>query len=216
MNTQIAVPFLYSSKGYGLLWNQYGLTDFNPADSLIGLTKQDSVKGSGHEAEVTTTSGTQGLSQRQALYTGSFKIGRSGSYCMMLDLGNMDNRQFLLIDGRPVIDESNLWLPPTAARIVELVAGQHTVSIICRASNVPKLSWRAAANTTLFRSPNATCLDYTVFSGRDADEVIGDYRELSGNVPLLPRWAYGFCSTKTIIRIRIVSSDNCMTCTRIS
>ena len=32
VNTQISVPFLLSSNGYGLLWNNYGLTDFNPAD----------------------------------------------------------------------------------------------------------------------------------------------------------------------------------------
>jgi alpha-glucosidase (family GH31 glycosyl hydrolase) len=27
VNTQIAIPFIFSSKGYGLLWHQYGLTD---------------------------------------------------------------------------------------------------------------------------------------------------------------------------------------------
>jgi alpha-D-xyloside xylohydrolase len=192
VNTQIAVPFLYSSKGYGLLWQQYGMTDFNPADSVVGLVKQDSVKGSGHEAEVTTTSGTQRVRQRQALYTGSFTLARAGSYSILLDLGNMDNRHLLVIDGRPVIDESNLWLPPAAGKIVELAAGVHTVQVVCRASNVPRVSWRAAADETTFRSPNATRLDYVVFAGKDADEVISGYRDLSGNVPLLPLWAYGF------------------------
>lgn len=27
VNTQISIPFILSSKGYGLLWNNYGLTD---------------------------------------------------------------------------------------------------------------------------------------------------------------------------------------------
>jgi alpha-D-xyloside xylohydrolase len=31
VNSQIALPFLYSSKGYGILWNQFGLTWYNPA-----------------------------------------------------------------------------------------------------------------------------------------------------------------------------------------
>jgi alpha-D-xyloside xylohydrolase len=59
VNTQIAIPFIYSSKGYGLLWHQYGLTDFNPADNFITLEKQQqSATGNNQLAEVTTTSGT--------------------------------------------------------------------------------------------------------------------------------------------------------------
>jgi alpha-D-xyloside xylohydrolase len=34
-------------------------------------------------------------------------------------------------------------------------------------------------------------LDYVVFSG-SADEVIASYRNLTGNVPMFPKWAYGF------------------------
>ena len=192
VNTQIAIPFIYSSKGYGLLWHQYGRTDLNPADSVVQLVKRDSVAGTGREAEVTTTSGTQRISQRQALYTGRFLLSKAGDYGLMLDLGNMDNRHLLVIDGVPVIDESNLWLPPAVGKTIRLAAGEHTVQVVCRAGNVPKLSWRAAGDETSFRSPNASRLDYIVFAGRDADEVIAEYRELSGSVPLLPRWAYGF------------------------
>jgi alpha-D-xyloside xylohydrolase len=43
VNTQISIPFIYSNKGYGLLWHQYGLTDFNPADSIIPIEKQNIV-----------------------------------------------------------------------------------------------------------------------------------------------------------------------------
>ena len=32
VNTQISIPMLISSKGYGILWNNYGKTDFNPCD----------------------------------------------------------------------------------------------------------------------------------------------------------------------------------------
>jgi len=49
VNTQIAIPFIYSSKGYGLLWHQYGLTDFNPTDRLVTLEKQEQlIDGSGN------------------------------------------------------------------------------------------------------------------------------------------------------------------------
>ena len=35
LNTQIAVPFVLSNRGYGLLWHQYSMTDLNkPANDL--------------------------------------------------------------------------------------------------------------------------------------------------------------------------------------
>src|SRR5215212_9910321 len=69
VNTQIAIPFLYSSRGYGILWHQYGLTEFNPADNIVALAKKDTASEGG-TMEVTTTSGTQRVSRQQALYTG--------------------------------------------------------------------------------------------------------------------------------------------------
>ncbi len=192
VNTQIAIPFLYSSKNYGVLWHQYGLTYYNPSDSVVALTKKDTVTDGKAEVEVTTTAGTQKVSQQQALYQGNFKLDRAGAFSFLLDLGDMDNRHLLVIDGKPVIDQSNLWLPPAVGRIVNLEAGIHTVQVLCKASNKPKLTWKPADNVTTFRSPNAKALDYVVFSGSNADEVISDYRNLSGQVPMLPQWAYGF------------------------
>ena len=192
VNSQIAIPFLYSSKGYGILWHQYGLTYFNPADHSVPLEKQTGATRENKEVEVTTTSGTQRVSQQQSLYTGKFKAERDGEYSFMLDLGDMDSRHLLIIDGVSCIDQSNLWLPPAAGTLTHLKAGEHTVQVVCRASNKPVLSWRMTDNETTFRSPSARALDYVVFHGKNADEVIAAYRNLSGNVPMLPLWAYGF------------------------
>ena len=193
VNSQISLPFIYSSKGYGLLWHQYGLTDFNPADNFVKLEKHEqSTEGNNKEIEVTTTSGTQKVSQRQSLYTGKFEVPEDGVYSIFLDLGDMDNRQYVVIDGKPCIDITNFWLPPTAEALVDLKAGEHQVQLICKSSNTPKLSWKLTGDETTFRSPNAKLLDYVVFYGPSADSVIAAYRNLSGNVPMLPRWAYGF------------------------
>ena len=54
------------------------------------------------------------------------------------------------------------------------------------------ISWKKIDNLTTFRSPNAKLLDYVVFYGTRADSVISTYRKLSGQVPMLPLWAYGF------------------------
>ena len=193
VNSQISLPFIYSNKGYGLLWHQYGLTDFNPADNFITLEKHEqSAEGNDRVAEVTTTSGTQKVSQHQSLYTGKFEVPEDGVYSIFLDMGDMDNRQYVVIDGKPCIDITNFWLPPTADALVKLKAGEHRVQLVCKSSNTPKLSWKLTGDETKFRSPNAKLLDYVLFYGPSADSVIAAYRNLSGNVPMLPRWAYGF------------------------
>jgi alpha-D-xyloside xylohydrolase len=192
VNSQIAIPFLYSSKGYGILWHQYGLTEFNPADNLVALNKQDTTGGEKGDIEVTTTSGTQRVSRQQAVYKGSFSVEKDGEYSLMLDMGNMESRHLLVIDGKACIDQSNQWLPPAASALIALKAGTHSVQVICKASNTPRLTWKMTVSETVFRSVNAKSLDYVVFYGKDADEVIGNYRNLSGTVPMLPLWAYGF------------------------
>ena len=205
VNTQISIPFIYSSKGYGLLWHQYGLTDFNPTDNFIALEKQEkSTTGNNQMAEVTTTSGTQKISQNQSLYQGHFNVPKDGEYSLFLDLGDMGNRHFVIIDGKPCMDQSNMWLPPTAGTLVNLESGEHQVQVLCKSDNTPKLSWRQSDNFTAFRSPAAKALDYVVFYGPSADNVIASYRILSGNAPMFPKWAYGFWQC----RERYTSGEN--------
>ena len=193
VNTQIAIPFIFSSKGYGLLWHQYGLTDFNPTDNFIPLVKQEQpTTASAQMAEVTTTSGTQRVSQNQSLYQGKFTVPEDGEYSIFLDLGDMGNRHFVVIDGKPCMDQSNMWLPPTSGTLLKLKAGEHQVQVLCKSDNTPKLSWKLSDNSTTFRSPVAQGLDYVVFYGPSADDVIASYRNLSGNAPMFPQWAYGF------------------------
>lgn len=192
VNTQIAIPFLMSSKKYGILWHQYGLTEFNPADDWIPLRKKTAITGADTALEVTTTSGSQLIEKQQTLFEGKFSVQKDGAYMIMLDLGNMDNRHLLLIDGKPLIDQSNLWLPPAVSKLVSLNSGEHAVQVVCKSSNTPVIRWKPVGNETVFRSPNAKMLDYTVFHGNSADAIIADFRNLSGNVPMLPLWAFGF------------------------
>ena len=69
-------------------------------------------------AEVTTTSGTQKVSQNQSLYTGKFTVLQDGEYSIFMHLGDMGNCYYVVIDGEPVIDQTNMWLPPTAGILV--------------------------------------------------------------------------------------------------
>ena len=46
------------------------------------------------------------------------------------------------------------------------------------------------------RAEAAERVDYYFLYGPDADQIIGNYRELTGEVPLFGRWAYGFWQCK--------------------
>src|SRR5215471_16177444 len=94
-NTNISVPFLLSSKGYGILWNNASLTDFNPADQTIAIDPNTG--------------------------KGKFTTGAKGVYGFVL---TSDNRKQLELEvgGQRVIDIENFWTPTSASGAVDLEA----------------------------------------------------------------------------------------------
>ena len=202
VNTQISIPMLLSSKGYGVLWNNYGLTEFNPADRSVRLEKR---AGAGKQETVNVTStegGKQEVRQRN-IFEADIDIETEGDYALLLDVGQkMARRHNLCIDDRPVIEMQNLWLPPTASQIVRLKAGRHHLTAELTRDDKPVLYYQPVKDETVFRSPVAQAVDYTVFVGTP-DEVIASYRELTGPAPKMPSWALGYIHC----RERFRSSD---------
>ena len=39
VNTQISMPMVLSNLGYGVLWNNYGMTEFNPSETSVRLER---------------------------------------------------------------------------------------------------------------------------------------------------------------------------------
>ena len=191
VNTQISLPMLLSSKGYGVLWNNYGLVDFNPSSHCVKLLKREGA-GSSEVVNVTSTEGGRQEVRQRNIYEATLDIAEAGDYALLLDVGQkMARRHNLVIDGQPVIEMQNVWLPPTASKIVHLSAGRHTLTAELSRGDVPVLYYNKVVNSTTFRSPVATQVDYTVFVG-SADEVIATYRSLTGECPLMPKWALGY------------------------
>ena len=191
VNTQISLPMLLSSKGYGVLWNNYGLVDFNPSSHCVKLLKREGA-GSSEVVNVTSTEGGRQEVRQRNIYEATLDIAEAGDYALLLDVGQkMARRHNLVIDGQPVIEMQNVWLPPTASKIVHLSAGHHTLTAELSRGDVPVLYYNKVVNSTTFRSPVATQVDYTVFVG-SADEVIATYRSLTGECPLMPKWALGY------------------------
>ena len=191
VNTQISLPMILSSRGYGLLWHNYGRTDFNPTRFRVALEPADS-DGAGITVNATGTAGNRRELRFFQTFSGEIDIPADGEYALLLDVGReMARRQYLAIDGEPVIDITNTWLPPTAAVKVRLTAGKHRLQVNGTRGDAPTVSWRAVDNTTCFFSDVAEGLDYTVFAG-GADEVMHAFRRMSGAVPAMPDWIFRY------------------------
>ena len=191
VNTQTSIPMLISSKGYGLLWNNYGMTLLNPCLNSIVLQKA-AEEGVAETVNVTSTEGNRQEVRRQNRFAATIDIAEEGDYALLLDVGQkMARRHNLSIDGRTVIEMRNLWLPPTASEIVHLEKGKHQLTAELSGGDQPVVYYNKVKNETVLESPVAQMVDYTVFVG-SADEVIAAYREVTGAAPLIPRWALGY------------------------
>ncbi len=162
-NTNISIPFLISTKGYGLLWNNAALTDFNPTTEVIHLDENGA---------------------------GTFQTGREGEYGFLLS-GNGRAKLRLAVDDDKVIDLKNMWLPGFAGGKMHLAANT-TYKVIAESGGQTELSVRAPSDTMAFRSEVGQAVDYYFIYGPEPSRVIAEYREFTGAAPLLPLWAYGF------------------------
>ena len=202
VNTQISLPMMISSKGYGLLWNNYGLTEFNPSENKVTMQRSNQA-GQKEVVNVTTTEGGKREVRERNIFEAYIDVTEAGDYSLLLDVGQqMARRHNLVVDGQTVIDMQNMWLPPTTSKIVHLEAGRHHLTAELTRGDNPVLYYQPVEDKTMFRSPVATAVDYTVFVG-SADEVVGTYRELTGTCPQMPSWALGYIHC----RERFHSSD---------
>ena len=196
LNTQVSLPFYYSTKGYGLLWHQYGETRFNLPNDTITLKKLVNTDTTSRMVDATTDAGTKKIKITSQTYNGSFSVNQGGKYVFFLDYCNMENKHWLVIDGKKAIEQTNTWLPYAASAFVDLEKGIHTVEVSAKEKNNPVLTFKPVGNSTTLESPNAKLLDYTVFAGPEADTIISTFRNLSGKVPMLPEHAFGFWQCK--------------------
>lgn len=192
VNTQIALPFVLSSRGYGLLWHNNGMAELNTPAQQVALTRAGS-DGKAELVDVTTTTGNAKVERKGVRFEGSFRTEAAGRHAFLLDVGrNMGSRHSVEINGKPCVEISNHWLPPTMGFVVDLPAGEHRVRVNAEEQDKPSLHFDRVLPRTAWRSPVAEAIDYVVIAGPSADEVMQGYREISGVTPMMPRWAYGY------------------------
>jgi alpha-D-xyloside xylohydrolase len=164
-NTNISIPFLLSSKGYGILWNNPSLTDFNPADESIAIDP-----GTGK---------------------GELRTGAQGLYGFFLASDNKDQLT-VEVNGQQVIEVRNMWTPTSVGGALALQANQAYAVAAHGGPGGVQLAVRPPQDTTTFRSEVGQAIDYYFFYGPELNQVISDYRQLTGEAPLFPKWAYGY------------------------
>jgi alpha-D-xyloside xylohydrolase len=189
-NTEVFIPYLVSSNGYGILWDntsftRFGdLTDSVPLPGTTGLYATTGVAGDVSPATGNTKdwSGTV-----TPTVTGDYTFRTYSSGTTQLTVNN----QMVINHWR------QNWLPNEDIAHVTLTAGQ-AVPVRLQwngdGMNIIRLLWKApiANRTTSFWSQVADGTDYYFVYGPELDDVVGGYRLLTGKASMMPRWAYGF------------------------
>ncbi|HLZ53383.1 MAG TPA: glycoside hydrolase family 31 protein, partial [Verrucomicrobiae bacterium] len=164
LNTQIAIPMMVSSYGYGLLWNNASFTDFNPVDTQVALTNR----------------------------SGTYTTGAAGDYVFMVKNGDRRNLIGIQVNGQTIAAITNMWVTYTISGKIALPAHATCSVTLLGGGRDAEIFARPLGDTTTFRSQVGDAIDYYFFYGPTADEIIAGYRHVTGQAPLFPRAAYGF------------------------
>jgi alpha-D-xyloside xylohydrolase len=189
-NTEIFIPFLVSSRGWGVLWDNTSFSRFGDLDNAVPLPGVTGLYATGGESgDVTPGTGTVN-------WSGTLKPPTTGDYLFRTYSSGTINLQ---VNGQTVVDHWRQgWLTGEDIAKVRLTAGQSVpVKLQWTADggvNVVKLLWKppVANRTTSLWSKVGDGIDYTFVYGPEVDTVIAGYRRVTGEAPMMPRWAYGF------------------------
>jgi alpha-D-xyloside xylohydrolase len=193
-NTEVFVPFLVSSRGYGILWDNTSLTRFGdltdpvPLPGTAGLYAAGGIPG-----DVDRKNGT-------VSWSGEVTPPLTGDYTFRAySTGSIQ----LAVNGQTVIDHFRQdWLPNEDVAHVLLAAGQRVPVTLSwtggKSDRSLRLLWKPPVSSpaTSLWSQVGGGTDYWFVYGPDLDHVIAGYRRLTGAAPMMPRWAFGLWQCK--------------------
>lgn len=164
-----AFPMLVSSRGYGVLWDNESLTQFNPVDSP-----------------------REEISLNPSTRTGTVVAQRTGDYVFFAIGGDGAKEIGIAVGSAVVHDDVNMWVPYTSVVKVHLNRGVKYPVKLLGGGKMARLYGRPLGDTSVFRSEVGRQISYYFIYGPDLDKVVAGYRSLTGAAPLFPEWAYGF------------------------
>jgi alpha-D-xyloside xylohydrolase len=241
-NSDIAVPFVVSTRNYGVLWDNNGISRLgNPkpyglasrdlkirdaAGKEGGFTARYSIAGQQKLERVEKDINYQYIKDRstwpaelldgktplpgnppnilpnQAVtWEGTLESSSAGEHKFRLYASSYFK---LFIDDRLVLDRwRQNWNPLYHPFDVTMAAGK---PVKFRLEWIPEGGYiallhsdplpDAARHSLTFTSEVGRAIDYWFIAGKDQQDVIAGYRELTGKAVMLPRWAYGFWQSR--------------------
>jgi alpha-D-xyloside xylohydrolase len=233
-NATVVVPFLVSSRGYGILWDNTSYTRFGdlrpfepvpPAQLLDATGKPGGLTGSYYAgARFETLVATRkdeaiaiavpgGAKQpnlrihpslppegeASVRWEGAVEATEAGDHQFEL-YSNGGIRMW--VDGRLVADHWRQgWLPWKDLARVPLGKGRHALKIEWskdQGMETVRLLWKTPAQerSTSLWSEVGDGVDYYFAYGPGLDRVLAGYRRLTGEAPMMPRWAFGLWQSR--------------------
>jgi len=242
-NMDIAVPFLVSTRNYGVLWDNDGITRFgNPRpyslvgeglkvssrgkpgftaqyylDDTLAVTRQEAtidyqyIKDQAKwpaAAKARTVAATGGqntagnaVQTQKVVWTGDVTPDATGVQKFQL-YGSSYFKVFL--DGKEVLNRwRQNWNPWYANFELPMAKG---VAVAVRIEWEPNAGYIAFLHNNPLPDPDrhsiwftsdvAKSVNYWFVPGKDMDDVVAGYRQLTGKAVMLPKWAYGFWQSR--------------------
>lgn len=204
-NQEIAIPFLVSTKGYGVYWNNYSLTDFNEPQNEIAFEAVEKAQVSKEKKEVVTTGEKENVAayataedEEKNIRTTTFTPDQTGEYTFLAlsdNSGRMRGEIQVTIDGDDVINYSTIWMPRRYSGRKHLEAGKtYNVTFQNTGAKIPgRLFYnKPDFNKTVFSSQAGDAIDYYFVEGDNPGDVVSRYQKLTGHAPMFAKAAYGF------------------------
>jgi alpha-D-xyloside xylohydrolase len=225
-NMDVAVPFVVSTRNYGLLWDNDSITRFgDPKPYALsaadgGWTATYSANGKIIAQRREATIDLQYLENRKdwpagtrtadngatipglkVVWTGRITPAKAGLHRFRLYSSGYAK---VFVDGRELLDRwRQNWNPFFHNFDAELSAGRaHDVRIEWDPNGGYIALYHADPRpdadrrSLTFSSDLARGLDYYFVPGGTMDDVIAGYRLLTGKAPIMPKWAYGFWQSR--------------------
>ena len=220
-NTHVVVPFLVSSCGYGILWDNLSYSRFGdlrqfepiPTNCLMDASNQpgglttgtftaadpNELKNPHVDSQIVFASSGQGNDRRWTRWTGEIVPTTSGDY-QFKTYSNGHIKMWL--DGKLVVDHWRQgWLTDNDQIKVSLQAGQHYAIKLEYGGDqatTMQLTWKTPTqdNSTTLWSEVGDGVDYYFVYGPALDHVIAGFRQLTGQASLMPEWAFGLWQSR--------------------
>ena len=218
-NAHVVVPFLVSSRGYGVLWDNLSFTRFGdlrefgpiPADYLFNASGQPGGLTTGtfvaanpdqlddlHVTNVVSFVSTNRMRVWHR-WEGEIVPPTTGDYQFKT---YSNGRIKMWLDGKVVIGHwRQVWLTEEDQIKVRLEAGHHypiKIEYGGDEATTMQLTWKTPAldaNTSLW-SEVGDGLDYYFVYGPALDKVVAGFRQLTGRASLMSQWAFGLWQSR--------------------